>query len=574
MSNMVTRCPKCATSFRITSAQLQSAKGAVRCGSCLHIFKAQDHLISSEAPTAKAAASTTKAPTSTTTATTPKSTNTIASATTPTTRTASPAKPAASVTSNAPQQAPAPASTKKMAENTVKAAASQPVAPKPVAAKTNSATNKPAARPAQAALSSQAVSSTKVAAANVAKPAALKPGGTDSKPASSPVNQPTISPAQPATTGSAGEQKLAFDQDAINRELALSGDDDFLISDDMDDAPSKKEEGYDFDGFLDIDGLPKQHISLFERDPIKEKPKDENDEDESDADEAWAMELLDDADDDLKYSSLKHEIEQKEQQEDTHHDSFQQPSISDSAEEEYQQAQKLRSPGQMFSLIGEKSDPQDDITEEIHAQPYNDNALYHQALNDVKDDSRMRAFDTSRAALLMNIMPEPLEMTTRRKPGWYKKRLWFGLSLLMVVVLALQVAWLQFNRLSRIEPYRTAYKYICPIFDCTLPTLVDRSKIRAYNLVVRNHPQTPNALMVDAIILNNALFDQPFPDLVLAFSTMNDIPVAARRFKPSEYLGGELAGQHLMPQNQPVHLTLELVDPGPEAVNYRAYIPE
>src|SRR5690606_1723575 len=37
-----------------TSAQLQSAKGAVRCGSCLHIFKAQDHLMSSEVPAAPA----------------------------------------------------------------------------------------------------------------------------------------------------------------------------------------------------------------------------------------------------------------------------------------------------------------------------------------------------------------------------------------------------------------------------------------------------------------------------------------------------------------------------------------
>src|SRR5690606_38914663 len=50
MSNMVTRCPKCATSFRITSGQLKSAKGAVRCGSCLHIFQAEDYFVSSASP--------------------------------------------------------------------------------------------------------------------------------------------------------------------------------------------------------------------------------------------------------------------------------------------------------------------------------------------------------------------------------------------------------------------------------------------------------------------------------------------------------------------------------------------
>ncbi|MBK8187544.1 MAG: zinc-ribbon domain-containing protein [Cellvibrio sp.] len=48
-NTMVTRCPKCSTAFRITAAQLESAKGAVRCGSCLHVFKAQSHLVTKPA---------------------------------------------------------------------------------------------------------------------------------------------------------------------------------------------------------------------------------------------------------------------------------------------------------------------------------------------------------------------------------------------------------------------------------------------------------------------------------------------------------------------------------------------
>src|SRR5690625_6221614 len=52
MTKMVTRCPQCGTSFRITAAQLQTARGAVRCGACLHIFRAQEHLVGSSAPEA------------------------------------------------------------------------------------------------------------------------------------------------------------------------------------------------------------------------------------------------------------------------------------------------------------------------------------------------------------------------------------------------------------------------------------------------------------------------------------------------------------------------------------------
>jgi predicted Zn finger-like uncharacterized protein len=40
MSSFITQCPHCETSFNITQAQLQLAKGKVRCGFCLQVFSA------------------------------------------------------------------------------------------------------------------------------------------------------------------------------------------------------------------------------------------------------------------------------------------------------------------------------------------------------------------------------------------------------------------------------------------------------------------------------------------------------------------------------------------------------
>ncbi len=40
-----TRCPECSTVFRIAEQQLETAKGRVRCGACLNVFKAADHLV-------------------------------------------------------------------------------------------------------------------------------------------------------------------------------------------------------------------------------------------------------------------------------------------------------------------------------------------------------------------------------------------------------------------------------------------------------------------------------------------------------------------------------------------------
>lgn len=49
-SSIVTRCPQCQTAFRVTYAQMNVAKGAVRCGSCLSIFRALDHEQSDDSP--------------------------------------------------------------------------------------------------------------------------------------------------------------------------------------------------------------------------------------------------------------------------------------------------------------------------------------------------------------------------------------------------------------------------------------------------------------------------------------------------------------------------------------------
>lgn len=42
---MLTRCPACATHFRITPAQLKARSGSVRCGACQHVFNALDSLV-------------------------------------------------------------------------------------------------------------------------------------------------------------------------------------------------------------------------------------------------------------------------------------------------------------------------------------------------------------------------------------------------------------------------------------------------------------------------------------------------------------------------------------------------
>ena len=75
-----------------------------------------------------------------------------------------------------------------------------------------------------------------------------------------------------------------------------------------------------------------------------------------------------------------------------------------------------------------------------------------------------------------------------------------------------------------------------------MPSKVDIAKIKSSNLVVRSHPEFNGALVVDAIIYNRAPFSQPFPLLELRFADLNGHLIASRRFKPGEYLNGDLEG--------------------------------
>lgn len=171
--------------------------------------------------------------------------------------------------------------------------------------------------------------------------------------------------------------------------------------------------------------------------------------------------------------------------------------------------------------------------------------------------------------VLANIEPDPLEVSWEDDAKiWRRRTLWSVLSLVALLILVLQIAWLQFHRLNRIEPYRSFYTVACEFVGCQLPELIDRNQISTSNLLVRSHPTEQEALMVDVILQNDAQFEQPFPALLLRFSDLQNRPVAARKLTPDEYLGGELSGRKLMPVNQPIHIAVEIVDPGREAVSY------
>lgn len=170
---------------------------------------------------------------------------------------------------------------------------------------------------------------------------------------------------------------------------------------------------------------------------------------------------------------------------------------------------------------------------------------------------------------LLDLSDDPLQLDWQQpKKPWGRWLGWGLLNLLGAGALAFQYIAYHFEELARQDQYRPWFEAICPEIGCSLPSKVDIAQIRSTNLVVRSHPQYMDALLVDAILYNRAAFAQPFPVLELRFADINGQLIVGSRFRPSEYLSGELAGQAEMPPQTPIHISLEIKDPGARAVNY------
>jgi predicted Zn finger-like uncharacterized protein len=381
-------------------------------------------------------------------------------------------------------------------------------------------------------------------AAPAEKPATNAPG----------TNTPDKSTSQPSE--SRPQEQHRQEQSPKFSEQHDTDPDDILISDDMDIGDFADDGASEPDDFY-TPVPPTSQTSLFER-----SHKDEDEEQEAVADdESWALDLLDDEDP----TPITNEVVPSH--------------IQPAPTPKWVHEQTSLNWDLDDTELNESGIDEDDAT--VHApqtEPGEDWRTSDSGLHGLPETGHDRAYDDSLnakqaapagKAYLDAIEPEPVEFAFRQeKPRWRRQLLWGGLTLVAGLVLLGQIAWLQYPSLNRVEPYRTVYSYACNLLGCELPPQQDLGAIRTSNLVVRSHPQVANALAVDVVLQNTARFAQRFPVLELSFSDLQGNAVAQRRFTPNDYLGGELTGENLMPSDQPIHIALEIVDPGAEAVNY------
>ena len=151
----------------------------------------------------------------------------------------------------------------------------------------------------------------------------------------------------------------------------------------------------------------------------------------------------------------------------------------------------------------------------------------------------------------------------------YKPKLkWAFLTTVLVTIIFITIILFNKNSLSLNSKYRGFYIAICQYLHCSIPSYYDTDRIRTLELMVQQHIKHSETLIIDTIIVNEALYPQPFPLLSLTFSDINGNVIYNNIMAPHEYLGGELTGETIMQRNLPIQLSLEIPNPGQKAVNY------
>ena len=459
----ITRCPHCQTTFRIRLEQLAKAKGAVRCGSCLQVFKAGDHLVSISPSAIKPAVS-------------------------------KPASPKASVNSPSKPIIKTPPVAKK-------APAPKQAAPKPQAAPKTQVTEKSIPKP-ESKESSEAMSFDDIPDQINDDP--LEDFG---------IRQPD------KKIGETFDSNLQLDDSVFSMQESAKPSRYSLVNQDIDFNLSNEFEGDNF-GSKHTDESWASNL-MDDENTSPSKPDAD--------DESWADALLDVDDDlieeiDMSFTKANVAIEK---------DNFI-PSLDDDSDSD------------QFHLGG--GDHFDEETVEIELT----------AADSVND-----------------LLDEPLNLGSKSKKKKTKVKgsnftwLWATGSFIMLLAMVTQIGYFKFDTLSRHPDYRPIYAMTCQIIDCQLPAIQNTNKMNTQHFMVRLHPDVEQALYIDTLLVNNASYPQPFPDLNLVFTGLENQVIASRRFVPKEYLAGELAGATVMPLKIPIHIAFEIMNPGAEAVSYR-----
>jgi len=140
-------------------------------------------------------------------------------------------------------------------------------------------------------------------------------------------------------------------------------------------------------------------------------------------------------------------------------------------------------------------------------------------------------------------------------------------TLLFIFLWCGQYVWFNRNTLANYPELYPWLTKMCNLLPCQLAAFSDPDQIQVIARDLSNHPTLKDELRLHAIISNNAKLEQSYPTLSLNFTDINGKLITSNIFQPKDYLSGTTLLE-VMPIGIPIHLVIDLSDPGHEATGF------
>jgi predicted Zn finger-like uncharacterized protein len=157
---------------------------------------------------------------------------------------------------------------------------------------------------------------------------------------------------------------------------------------------------------------------------------------------------------------------------------------------------------------------------------------------------------------------------TRRRQARGNNARWILGSLLLMLVLAGEIAWSE-RAAWMVDPrVRPWLDGACARLGCTLPLRRDDELLQLASRDIRPHPSVAGALIISATVHNAADFAQPFPPVRVTLSDLDEKRIAMRRFRAADYVADAETLRKGLAAGANASIVFEVADPGRNAVAF------
>lgn len=137
-------------------------------------------------------------------------------------------------------------------------------------------------------------------------------------------------------------------------------------------------------------------------------------------------------------------------------------------------------------------------------------------------------------------------------------KIWRYALLAGIVLLSVQIYYFEHDRLVQNKTVRPVLEKVCQILFCQLPPYRNLSELTIVHGSFK--PISENNYQLETVFTNHSPFPQAYPAIKLGLLKFNGDIIASRIFYPKDYLP-ENFEEHLIPSNEMVEISLEIVPP-------------